>query len=95
MELLRGSQQAIHDRETFFKLQIVFWMLAAIDGHAKNFSLFIEPDSAFRMTPIHDVLSAYPLMRANSLPAAKAKMAMSVKGKAGITIGNVSNCVIL
>jgi serine/threonine-protein kinase HipA len=81
MELLRGSQQAIHDRETFFKLQILFWMLAAIDGHAKNFSLFIEPDSAFRMTPIYDVLSAFPLMRANSLPAAKAKMAMSVKGK--------------
>ncbi|WP_430461074.1 hypothetical protein ACQUQU_17870 [Thalassolituus sp. LLYu03] len=41
------------------------------------------------------MLSAYPLMQANSLPAAKAKMAMSVKGKAGITIGNVSNRAIL
>ncbi|MCD8520925.1 MAG: type II toxin-antitoxin system HipA family toxin [Saccharospirillaceae bacterium] len=81
MDLLRGSQQAIHDRETFFKLQILFWMLAAIDGHAKNFSLFIEPGSAYRMTPVYDVLSAYPLMAANSLPAAKAKMAMAVKGK--------------
>ena len=66
MDLLRGSQQAIHDRETFFKLQILFWMLAAIDGHAKNFSLFIEPGSAYRMTPVYDVLSAYPLMAANS-----------------------------
>lgn len=81
MALLRGSQRANQDRETFFKLQILFWMLAAIDGHAKNFSLFLEPDSVYRMTPVYDVLSAYPLMAANTLPAAKAKMAMALKGK--------------
>ena len=33
------------------------------------------------MTPIYDVLSAYPLMAQGSLPAEKAKMAMSLKGK--------------
>ncbi|MGK0524095.1 MAG: serine/threonine-protein kinase HipA [Pseudomonadales bacterium] len=81
MKLLLGSQEANKDRETFFKAQIVFWLLAAIDGHAKNFSLFIEPGSAYRMTPLYDVISAYPLMAQGSLAPQKAKMAMSVKGR--------------
>lgn len=53
MKLLLGSQQANQDRETFFRSQILFWLLAAIDGHAKNFSLFIETGSAYRMTPLY------------------------------------------
>lgn len=51
MKLLLGSRLAAKDREQFFKSQILFWMLAAIDGHGKNFSIFIEPASSFRMTP--------------------------------------------
>lgn len=81
MDLLLGSQQALHDREIFFKAQIMFWLLAAIDGHAKNFSVFIEPHTAYRMTPLYDVISAYPLMAKGSLPEERAKMAMSLKGK--------------
>ena len=81
MKLLEGSQNARHDRETFFKTQLVFWLLAAIDGHAKNFSLFIEPESAYRMTPLYDVISAFPLMAKGSLPPARIKMAMSLKGR--------------
>lgn len=81
MKLLLGSQQANQDRETFFRSQILFWLLAAIDGHAKNFSLFIEPGSAYRMTPLYDIISAYPLMAAGSIPAKRARMAMAVTGK--------------
>lgn len=81
MELLLGSQQALQDRDTFFKAQIMFWVLAAIDGHAKNFSIFLEPQTAYRMTLLYDVLSAYPLMARGSLPEERAKIAMSVKGK--------------
>lgn len=80
MKLLLGSQQAVQDREVFFKSQILFWMLAAIDGHAKNFSIFIEPGSAYRMTPLYDVMSAFPLMHPQGIPAKKAKMAMAVLG---------------
>jgi len=47
--------------------------MAAIDGHAKNYSLFLESDSAYRMAPLYDVLSAYPLMTQGSIPAEKAK----------------------
>ena len=73
MQLLLGSQQAGEDRDRFFKVQILFWAMAAIDGHAKNFSLFLEPGSAYRMTPIYDVLSAYPMMGARGLPRQRVK----------------------
>ncbi len=81
MKLLLGSQQSNRDRELFFKAQILFWLLAAIDGHAKNFSLFIEPGSAYRMTPFYDVISAYPLMAQGSVARERAKLAMSLKGR--------------
>jgi serine/threonine-protein kinase HipA len=81
MKLLLGSQEVQKDRETFFKAQILFWLMAAIDGHAKNFSLFIEPGSAYRLTPLYDVISAYPLMAQGSLASQKTKMAMSVKSR--------------
>lgn len=81
MKLLQGSQQATRDRERFFTAQVLFWLLSAIDGHAKNFSLFIEPDSAYRMTPLYDVISAYPLMAQGSLAPERAKMAMALKGR--------------
>ena len=69
------------DRNTFFKTQIFFWLLAAIDGHAKNFSVFLEAGNRFRMTPLYDVLSAYPIISNKGLQRQKIKMAMSVKGK--------------
>ncbi|MFT5665577.1 MAG: serine/threonine-protein kinase HipA, partial [Gammaproteobacteria bacterium] len=47
------------DRLTFLKTAIVFWLLAAIDGHAKNFSIFLTP-GGFKLTPLYDVMSASP-----------------------------------
>ena len=81
MDLLMGSQHANDDRDRFFKTQILFWVLAAIDGHAKNFSLFLEPETAYRMAPLYDVISAHPLMAQGSLTGKRTKMAMSLKGK--------------
>ncbi|MDZ7793771.1 MAG: HipA domain-containing protein [Spirochaetia bacterium] len=57
--MLLGSRTALNDQIEFFKMQILFWMLTAIDGHAKNFSIFIEPEGRFTLTPAYDVLSAY------------------------------------
>jgi serine/threonine-protein kinase HipA len=81
MQLLLGSQQAGLDRDNFFQAQILFWLLAAIDGHAKNYSVFLEADSAYRMAPLYDVISAYPLIARGNIPAQKARMAMSLKGR--------------
>lgn len=81
MDILRGSQTANQDREIFFKSQILFWMLAAPDGHGKNFSLSIEAKNAYRLTKLYDILSAYPLMGGTGLQKQKIKMAMAVQGK--------------
>ena len=32
------------------------------DGHAKNFSVFLLPGGAYRLTPRYDTLSAYPVL---------------------------------
>ena len=82
MDLLLGSARAEEDRHDFFRTQILFWMLCAIDGHAKNFSLFIESGGRYRLTPRYDVLSAFPVLGTsrNKLSPKKIKMAMAVEG---------------
>lgn len=82
MALLLGSERAEQDRRNFFKTQIVFWVLAATDGHGKNFSIAHLPGGRYRATPIYDVLSAHPVIgRGKSqIPPAKAKLAMAVRG---------------
>jgi len=83
LELLRGSHCAEQDRINFYKTQIVFWMLAATDGHAKNFSLFHEKGGMYRMTPIYDVLSVWPIIGEDSghLSWHDAKLAMGFRSK--------------
>jgi serine/threonine-protein kinase HipA len=64
--------------------QIVFWLLGAIDGHAKNVSVFLQADG-YRLTPFYDVMSAYPYFGQGplhkSLQKKKIKMAMKVHSK--------------
>ena len=81
MRLLQQSRESKSDRILFFKSQVLFWLLAAIDGHAKNFSIFIEPEGRFRMTPLYDIMSAHPLLAKKQLQAKKIKMAMAFSGK--------------
>lgn len=80
MELLSRSKNAYNDRLEFFRVQIVFWLLAAIDGHAKNFSIALNQDG-YRLTPFYDVLSAYPYFGQGNIQAKKIKMAMKVHSK--------------
>jgi serine/threonine-protein kinase HipA len=83
MDLLLGSERAVEDRRDFMRTQLVFWMLAAIDGHAKNFSVFLLPGGAYRLTPRYDILSAYPILGhgRGKLAPEKIRMAMAVTGK--------------
>lgn len=62
LDVLSGSSRRDRDRETFFRAQLLFWMLCAPDGHAKNFSLALHAGGAFSLTPLYDVMSAYPLL---------------------------------
>lgn len=81
--VLDNSSHAVPDKTAFVRAQIVFWMLAAIDGHAKNFSLFHERGGTYRLTPFYDVLSAWPIIGhgPNQLDERKVKLAMAVRGK--------------
>jgi serine/threonine-protein kinase HipA len=82
MDVLLGSNHAELDRNNFFKTQIIFWVLAATDGHAKNFSIAHLPGSHYHATPIYDVLSAHPVIGKgkNKISPHKAKLAMAVRG---------------
>ncbi|NUX53982.1 type II toxin-antitoxin system HipA family toxin [Paraburkholderia youngii] len=83
MEILAGSARATTDRRNFFATQLVFWLLAATDGHAKNFSIAHLPGNRYEATPLYDVLSAHPIIGsgAGRLAAQKVKLAMAVRGK--------------
>ena len=83
-ELLAQSSEP-SDLATFFKAQVLFWMLRAIDGHAKNFSLFLNPGGRFQLTPLYDVLSAWPVIgrRSGQWPQQKLRMAMAWHGEKG------------
>jgi serine/threonine-protein kinase HipA len=81
MKELLGSQMPLEDRATFMRTQILFWLLGATDGHAKNFSIFIRPNNQYRLTPLYDILSAYPLISKKGLHEKDLKLAMSLKGK--------------
>tara|TARA_R110000850_G_scaffold277143_1_gene423537 strand:- start:31042 stop:32355 length:1314 start_codon:yes stop_codon:yes gene_type:complete len=83
MKLLATSKDPDRDRRTFFQAQVLFWMLRATDSHAKNFSIFLRPGGTYELTPLYDVLSAYPVIGtgANQLSPFKTKMAMAVRSK--------------
>ncbi|MFC5430581.1 type II toxin-antitoxin system HipA family toxin [Paraburkholderia denitrificans] len=59
--ILRQSQRPQEDIETFIGAQIAFWMLAAPDGHAKNFSIRLLPGGRFQLAPLYDVMSIWPV----------------------------------
>jgi serine/threonine-protein kinase HipA len=83
LAFLLGSSRPLADRRLFLKAQILFWMLCAVDGHARNFSVFIRRGGAYNLTPLYDVISAYPVLGhgKNKLAPEKAKMAMAVRGR--------------
>jgi len=81
LELLRASDDPQADQRMFLKAQIVFWLLGATDGHAKNFSLHLAPGGRFNLTPLYDVLSTQPNVDAGQIRRNKMKLAMAVGDK--------------
>ena len=80
---LDTSSRAAADKLVFVKAQLAFWLMAATDGHAKNFSIFLERGGGFHMTPLYDVLSVWPIIGtgANQLSPRRAKLAMALRSK--------------
>jgi serine/threonine-protein kinase HipA len=76
--LLAGSDYAEEDRLAFLKAQIVFWLIGATDGHAKNFSLFLTPGGRYRMAPLYDIMSLQPNYAAKQLRRKEFRLSMAV-----------------
>ena len=81
LAVLSNSAQAQEDQTNFLLAQFAFWLLAATDGHAKNFSIRHRRGGSFGLTPLYDVLSAWPIIGngPNQIPYQRAKLAMGLK----------------
>jgi serine/threonine-protein kinase HipA len=80
---LRQSVNAEDDMKTLLAAQVLFWLLRAPDGHAKNFSIQILPRGRFRLTRLYDVMSAYPVLGdgPHQWSTREIKLAMALLGK--------------
>jgi serine/threonine-protein kinase HipA len=81
--ILAGSAYPDQDQIIFLLAQLSFWLLAATDGHGKNFSIFHQRGGSYGLTPLYDVLSAWPVIGhgRNELPLERAKLAMAIRGR--------------
>lgn len=83
--LTQQSAAAEQDLRTLMASQVIFWLLRAPDGHAKNFSIQLLAGQVgrFRLTPLYDVMSAYPVIGEgpNQWAARDLKLAMALIGK--------------
>ncbi len=77
IKFLSGSDNPLQDQAAFLKSQILFWLIGATDGHAKNFSVFLRPGNSFQLTPFYDVLSVQPVFDRKQITKGKYKLAMS------------------
>ena len=83
LRLLDGSADAEVDRLSFQLTQLAFWLMAASDGHAKNYLPFLQQGDAYAMTPLYDVISIWPYIGdgANQFRWRSAGLAMAMRAK--------------
>lgn len=81
LTLLSRSDTPLEDQLALLRAQMVFFLLAATDGHAKNFSIQLFPGARFRLAPLYDVISVQPYLAAKQIREGKVKLAMSVGDK--------------
>jgi serine/threonine-protein kinase HipA len=77
LDRLKASDTPADDQKKFLKAQILFWLMGATDGHAKNFSVFLGAGGTFSLTPFYDVLTAQPSLDARQIERKQMKLAMS------------------
>ncbi|MDB6056970.1 MAG: toxin HipA [Verrucomicrobiales bacterium] len=78
LELLDAAASPAEDQKLFLKAQILFWLIGATDGHAKNFSIFLGEGGNFRLAPLYDVLTAQPSCDSRQVERKLMMLAMSV-----------------
>jgi len=66
------------DTGTFVIALGLNWLLAATDGHAKNYSLLVAPGGRVRLAPLYDIASVLPYPQ---FDLARVKLTMKVGDK--------------
>ena len=86
--VLASSETAHADASVFVRAQLAFWLLAARRGHAKNFSIALHAGGRYTLTPLYDVLSAWPIIGpgAKEWHVSKVQPAMGVRWKSGLQL---------
>lgn len=90
MTLLKGSDRPEEDQRAYLKAQIVFWLIGATDGHAKNFSIFLRTGGRYQLTPLYDVLTAQPSVDAGQVDISRFKMAISAGDRNHYKIASIT-----
>jgi len=89
LKLLAFSDTPEKDQMTVLKCQILFWLMGATDGHAKNYSIYLTPENSFRLTPIYDVLSAQPAVDRKQIRHKDFRLAMPLGKSKHYKIQNI------
>ncbi len=90
LDLLKSSDTPEADRRDFMKAQIVFWLIGATDGHAKNFSLYLEPQGCFRLTPLYDILSTQWQHDRRQIPRNAFRLAMAIGDRQRYKVSDIA-----
>jgi len=90
LDLLKSSDAPDADRRAFMKAQIVFWLIGATDGHAKNFSLFLKPQGRFSLAPLYDILSTQWQHDRRQIPRNAFRLAMAIGDKRRYKIAEIA-----
>jgi serine/threonine-protein kinase HipA len=76
-ELIREwSSDPLADQRVFVQSLMFNWLILGTDGHAKNYSVLISPNSQVRLAPLYDIASALPY--SESFTIRKVKLAMKI-----------------
>jgi serine/threonine-protein kinase HipA len=90
LTLLNASDKPDSDRKCLLTAQILFWLLGATDGHAKNFSIQLAVGGTFALAPFYDVLSAQPNVDRKQIRLNGFKLAMAAGDSRHYTVNSIA-----
>lgn len=90
LKFLTASNRPDHDRLVVLQAQMIFWLIGATDGHAKNFSIFLGSAGRFQLTPLYDVMTVQPLVSASRIRRNQFKLALSVGNSGKYRVADIT-----
>ncbi|OEF19713.1 HipA domain-containing protein [Aliivibrio logei] len=65
------------------QFQVFQWLIGATDGHAKNFSIFINAQGSYHLRLFYGILSAYPILDSKGMNIRSLKPVMGLTASKG------------